>query len=62
MTAAIAKTQHRRHWAMIHRQACKMLSIDPDRDIDRFMSVASFISDFTDRFSHPPRFKDFPAL
>jgi hypothetical protein len=58
MTAAIAKTQHRHQWMVIHKIACQILQFDPDADIDRFITLATFISIFTDKTGHPPRRKD----
>lgn len=59
MTAEIAKTKHRREWAFIHKAGCEILHINPDQEIARFITLAKFISDFTDQHSFPPRKKDF---
>jgi hypothetical protein len=62
MTAIAAKTKHCKKWKAIHEIGCRILSIDPDQNINGFITVAKYISDFTDARHHPPRTEDFRQL
>ena len=59
MTAIAAKTKHRKEWAYIHQSGCSLLHIKPNEEIERFVKLAQFISNFTDQYNHPPRTRDF---
>lgn len=59
MSSVVAKTHHLHQWAFIHKAGCQILGINADQECDRFMSMAKFIADFTDKHNRPPRKQDF---